>query len=410
MVLFQYSQSKQKDLLNFGIVLIFCIVPLIGLSLALIVALSNRGSSRRDLYLLFLLLAIYIGCINSTKIPESDQFMYYDAYRLVPHRTFMQSLMGIYGSFQDYSTKEMGFGLFNFVGYYVSGGSYALFVVLGTVLMYMLYYDGIYRYFHYVKVDRPGLYIIAGVLMLTFFTQFFNLTIHLERQYLATSFVVYALIRTITENKVNWSFLIIGLSMHTSLGIFLPIFLLRQFKKNLDLKWSVAIILLLVIAMSSLNFILGSLFSAGDSYVMGRLQDMNEEGREDRMSISLVLMLAVPMVFVSLKNIWMDYREFMRDEVLLYLVYLFILIFALSNPNNTMQYRFFMMTYSFVPFILPMLFRKATSCCKLYLSFVSLFLIVRFFLTFDDISFKFAPCEDVMTMNIFSLFNYYNFS
>lgn len=407
MINFAAPQSREIVVVCVALALVFCLMPVLGIFLATMLALSYKNVPKVYMYFLFLLLSIYMGVIDSTKIPETDQFMYYDAYRLVPHRTFLQNLMGIYGSFSDYTTKEMGFGLFNVVGYYLTGGSYPLFVLLGMLLLYMLYYDGIYRYFHYVKVECPDAYVVAGILMLTFFTQFFNLTIHIERQYIATGFVIYALIRTIVDNKVPWIFVVIGLSMHTATGIFVPIFLLRQFKKDLDLKFAIVVIGLLAIAMSSLNYILG-VFSGGDSYAMDRLQDMGEAGREDRMSMNLVLMLALPMTLISLKNLVWSYHSFVKDEVLLYLSYFFILIFALANPNNTMQYRFFMMTYSFIPFIFPMFIRNLTVVCKFYLFAVSVFLIGRFYITFDDIVFKFAPCSDVLTMNIFGLFNYHD--
>lgn len=408
MVGFFCSKSRDVYLTYCCLLLVFCVCPVLGVSLTIFVALNNKSISKEYIYFLFLLLAIYMGCINSTKIPESDQYMFYDAYRLVPHRTFLQNLMGIYGSFQDYQTKEMGFGLFNFVGYYLTAGCYPLFVLLGSILLYMLYYDAIYRYYHYVKVGNPNVYALAGAIILTFFTQFFNLTIHLERQYLATAFVIYALIRTITQNKVSWVYILIGLSMHTSLGIFLPLFLLRQFKKDLSLKWMIIVIGILLIVMFSLNYILGSILTGGDSYVMDRLQDMGDEGNEDRMSLSLIIVVALPMILISVKNILWNYKLFVKDEILLYLTYLFILIFALSNPNNTMQYRYFMMTYSFIPFIFPMFWRKYSVYTKLYLSVLCFFLVMRFYMTFDDIPFRFAPCSDVLSMNLFSLFNYNN--
>jgi hypothetical protein len=368
--------------------------------------LSTKHPSKKVVYFFFFLLALYLGDINSTKVPLSDQVMYQEAFKLVPHRNLWQNLTGIYGLSGGATTKEMGYGLFNIIGYYVSLGVYPLFILLGTTLIYMLYYDAIYQFYNYIKKGVTIYYIVAAVLTLSFFTQFFNLTIHLERQYLATTFTMYALVRTIVTHRIPWILLILAATLHTSTGVFLPLFLLRQFKKNLSLKWTFIIIGGLCVIMASLNFILGA-FLSGDSdvYAVQRLQDMDGEGREERMSTSLVLLAAVPLYYITLKNL-LFYRHLLkRDEVLIFMFYLFITIFALANPNNTMQYRFFMMSYSFIPFILPLLFRKDSLVCRSYLVVISAFMVLRFYLTFEQITFTYAPVEDVIFENFFGLFD-----
>lgn len=71
-----------------------------------------------------------------------------------------------------------------------------------------------------------------------------------------------------------------------------------------------------------------------------------------------------------------------------------------------MQYRYFMMSYVFIPFIMPLASRKLVLTEKLFLIAVPTFLFIRFYMTFDDIVFDFAPVEEVMTSDVFSLFNY----
>ena len=225
---------KEQSKIILVALLLYCFMPLLGILWLLFFILHSGIHYRRPTYILFLLLAIYMGLINSTKVPYNDQVMYHEAFLLVPHRTLWQNMTGIYGLRLGPTTKELSFGLLNVVGYYVSLGKYALFITLFTTTIYMLIFDSIYKWFHYLKLHKPLYYILSGIFTIAFFTQYFNLTIHLQRQMFATAVIMYALVRMVTTSKIPWWIVILAVTMHTSVGLFPPLFVFYQFSRKLN--------------------------------------------------------------------------------------------------------------------------------------------------------------------------------
>lgn len=400
--------KEEQSKIILAALLFYCFVPLLGIFCLLLFTLYSGIYYRKLTYTLFLLLAVYMGLINSTKVPFGDQMMYYEAFRMVPHRTIWQNMTGIYGIGRGYTTKELGFGLLNLIGYYISFGKYALFITLFTTSIYMLLFDSIYKWFHYLKLSKPLYYVLSGVFIIAFFTQYFNITIHLQRQMFATAVMIYALVRMVTTSKVPWWIVILAVTLHTSVGLFLPLFLLYQFSGKLTFKQVFLILGMLGIGFSAITFFAGSLLNVvgGDVYALHRLENMAETGHEERMSISLLLTIGAPLTLISLVNMRKYHSRKHTNELFFFLFYLFNMLFSAANPNNTMQYRYFMMSYVFIPFIMPLASRKLILAEKLFLIAIPAFLFFRFYMTFDDIVFDFAPVEDVMTSDMFSLFNY----
>lgn len=406
MNIYKYHYNNLYNIIFVVALAAFIVCPLIGLLLLLFFLQYRKDVT--SFYAFFVLLALYLALINSTKIPENDQIQYKEAYQLVPERTLWQNLTGIYGLSQTATTKEMGYGVLNIVGYYLTFGSYPLFITIFSFVLYMLCFLGIYKWFHYVKVKKPEPYIISAVLVLAFFTQFFNLTIHLQRQAIATSVMVYALILSIVKDKIPWWIVIVAVTLHTSTGLFLPLFVLFHFRKRLTATKIIVLVAVFGASIVSLGALAGWLLSNMDYsiYALERLNGVGEAGRENRMSLNIVLLVSIPLSLISIKNLYQQKREEAKNEIMLYMFYLFIIVFSAFNPNNTVQYRYFMMSYAFIPYILPLWSRKFGRLERLLLALVPVFFILRFFYTFEDIVFKYAPIDVVMGGNIFTLFNF----
>lgn len=404
-----YNDKIKAQNVLFVSCLLYLACPLLGLLILLTFILSRiNNKNKKIIYLFFFLLSLYLGLINSSKIPVTDQLMYYEAYNMVPQRNILENLMGIYGD-RELTPKEMGFGLLNLIGYYITMGNYPLFITLFTVLLYMLYFDAIYKWFYYIHVQQPVFYIISAILILAFFTQFFNLTIHLQRQMLATAVVVHAIVQTVIKDKVAWPSAILSLTLHTSVGIFLPLFIFYSYIKKLSLIKILSVVGIFIFLMAGLSTLATSLTSiiGVDMYALNRLEGMNNAGREDAMPMTLVMLISFPLTLISLKNIhFVNKYKIRSNEIVLYVFYFFLISFSAFNPNNTMQYRYFMMSYGFIPFILPVFFRKLNQLEFLYLLVIPVFLILRFYFTFESIPFTYAPLEIILFGNIYSLFNY----
>lgn len=401
------------------IIFFFCILYLI-LPVVAIVFLfgmlfyqSRAKIDTRYLFLFFGMLALYMGLINVTKVPYSDQVQYMNAYLLVPKQSIWQSLTNIYGerTMTSGSTKEMGYGLLNIIGYVTSFGSYPLFVIEFICLLYWLYFMAIKRFFEIVSPAYSVSCILAASMILCFFSQFFNLTIHLQRQEIATAVMIYAIVDYSVTDKYHLKQFLIPLfsvTLHTSVGLFLPLFFVKQFFKGIVKRKQVLVVISVVLILLVLSTVLAaSLLSSLGGQEIYALDRMAVAGssEEDTFDISFILIFNIPLIFISLKNIWYPslFGEETKENVF-YLFYLIVSSFTLLTPDATMRYRYFMMSYAFWPFLLPLLIKKKNSLLKPYLLVVVAFLFFRFFATFEAMPWKYASLEDVLTDNVVFLY------
>lgn len=410
-----YIQDQSLNVKTSRIVfyfVLFMVFPLMGILLLLIEVLSAKHINKIDLFLFFLLLAFYLGAINATKTPISDQFNYMMAYKEVPQMGFVKSLFNLYGSdkaaIHGASSKEFGFGVLNYIGYYLTFGNYPLFIFLFSVGLYYILFYSIYLF--YIETCKEAkMRIIAGVLSISFFTQFFNLTIHLQRQEIAVVVMMLAIVKSLRQGKINWILSIVACSLHTSVVLFMPGLLLGKSFKQMSKKWILCFLLMWIMFFVFVN-ILGLYFTnvMGETYVFDRMVTAGES-EEHRKAMSLVLLITIPMLLISLKKLFFSDKQTVKRERVLYFIYVQIALSIFVISDNTLQYRFFMMSYVFIPFLFPQIFDNRyfpVSLNKFFNLVIPVFLIIRFYVTFEDIVFEYAPLSDVLVNNFFYLLTY----
>ena len=352
-----------------------------------------------------------MGLLNATKVPASDQIQYMNAYMLIPKQTIWESLTNIYGI--NYSgegtTKEMGYGLLNIIGYVTSFGYYPLFILEFTVLMYMFCFKSIKRLFDAIRPSNSLTLTIAAWYIMGFFSQYFNLTIHLQRQEIATTVMLVGIVDYCVSEKYTWKQFIVpvlAMTLHTSVGLFLPLFLIRKLCKDRITKTKLLAILGVIIALITTSVVIASsLLSSlgGDLYALDRLSNAGSS-TENSFNYNFLLAFTVPLLFIAIKNILSKSKVDRTKENLFYIFYLELAFFYLLTPDATMQYRYFMMSYSFWPFIIPLAFRRQSMAESVTLTSICVFLFFRFFLTFEDMAWHYTSLENALTCNVISLF------
>lgn len=394
------------------LLILFCLNPICGIVLTtFIVLFGNEEISIKSLSLLFVMLALYMGLLNATKIPASDQVQYMNAYLLVPKQTIWESLTNIYGEryLTGGTTKEMGYGLLNIVGYYLSFGSYPLFIVEFTVFMYLLCFHSFRRLFCAIRKSNSIALSVAAAYIMCFFSQYFNLTIHLQRQEIATAVMLYGIVDYCIVEHYTWKRFLIpvfAFTLHTSLGLFLPLFCIRKLCKNKIAKKQLIIIIGCIFFLVSICVLVASsLLSSigGDSYALERLSEAGNS-TEDSFDFKFLLVFTIPLLFIVLKNIFSKLKSDYTKEYLFYIFFLALAIFYMLTPDSTMQYRYFMMSYSFWPFIIPLLYKKKSLCISMILTFVCVFLFLRFFITFENMAWHYTSVDNALTCNVVSLY------
>lgn len=413
----------------FPIAIIILINPFVGMLIALVLVLIapdywKENTSRVMTFLLAT--AIWISLVNITKTIASDQFAYSWLFNHVPEKGFYSTVFESWGG----EGKEPVYSFITWILYYLCGGSLRLFFFTISMMIYMFHFMATYKLF--TKIDASKGALICGVLVLTFFTQYFVMTLHIIRQMLAAAVAIYAIVYRATEGKYNWWLLIAAPLIHTSAFFLVILSLIPWLYSWMNIK-KIAIVLACFIPVIIFSSVIGSKLEESDISALSYAgQRLGEEGATDGGSIKLSIMLTVfiPLGLSSIflifrywnnkrKQSFLEYEEETNDDSeyieieegknvddekdILPIAYLAILtmIFVLSFTKTPLiQYRFFYYSYSFIPLLLPLLFKDRTKISTIYQICISLFFIIRFFMIHNNSDFTYAPAINLIAQPI----------
>ena len=396
-----------KEKINYGYLigyfsLFLFLPPFIGLPLVLFLVWKKKNLNFSDYLLLMICIAIYLGSINATKVPNSDQINYYVAYMNVPNIGFLKSLIYIYGV--DYYVDsgnvnisgEFMNGVYNYLGYYLTFGYYPLFAALYTFVEYLMVYLGLYKVFR--KAQMPKYPIVCGVLTLSFFYLFFQYTLQIQKQFFAQAIMMYVLGSYAEKGKMTiklWLIAFCSILTHASTGLFLPFLLLKPLRGRLTKKWMAFIALMLF------SFILygprmaenvASNNSGVAGYGMKRFAE--SEGQADLASelvMSQVLVIALPMFIIVFRQLWLKRHIFIdkAQAFILNITLLLLLSVASMYSKPLAQIRYFMMLLAFMPFVYPFISSNVSKRNQ-WLKIISLVMVVWFYGKFSFIVWSYA--------------------
>ena len=191
---------------------------------------------------MFVALACYMAVINASKFPGGDQANYWAVYMKVPQEGLIWAINHIYGYRDSTEGKEFMNGFYNFFGYYLTAGRYGLYIFINTILVYIPFF---YVTKELYQDKKNGKYaILAGIICLCFFTQFFNLTIHLQRQVLVFSIFIFAMYRKAKTGKTNYLLLFVAIFTHSTILFFIPFLYFNLFYERMTIKRAIQVLVL----------------------------------------------------------------------------------------------------------------------------------------------------------------------
>lgn len=412
MIRIGYMQKTNNGYGGLLATLIFFIInPTLGLIMSLLIAINSNNdydNNHRDLITFMIITAAWISLINITKSISGDQGVYTRIFLSVPEVGFKGTVFNAWGG----SGKEPVFSLITWLLYWLTFGSVRLYYFIISFAIYIFHYLAAYKLFK--KMDIPKGALICGVLILTFFTQYFVMTLQIIRQVLAGAIVIYALVYRAVEGRNNWIFLATAVLIHTSAVFIALLSLVPWFYSWMNIK-RIVVVLGCFIPFIVFNGIIGNLFggSTGINALDYGLSMYGNTGYSDggTMALSVMLFIFIPLMVVAGKILF-KYRhdyiveddfEKMRMETILPIVYICILllIFVMSFTKSPLiQYRFFYYSYSFIPLLLPVLFEKYP-WSKPYWALSSTFFIFRFFMTHNESGWIYASVFDILSNSIY---------
>lgn len=389
--IFQFELLKFDYKFIFKLLLIsFILPPVVSLPYAIYTFLKDRKNRIKSYLTLFVVFASYMAVMNAGKMPTSDQSNYWAVYMQIPKEGLIWAMNHIYGFRDATNGKEFMNGIYNYVGYYLTGGCYGLYIYLNTILMYMPFYYCIYKMFEGSKNAKAA--VLCGVLCLSFFNQFFLLTVHLQRQFIAYSIIVYLMTLKATTGRTNVLLIIVAFFTHTTAVLFIPFLYLDLFYRRMGFKRMVFISILVVGALFIVTHFIGADDVEEETNALNySLQRIKNAGEDDVKFKPLeFLIFNFPMVIIALSRM---FKTFLKPiEYVVYNTYILLFLFVVSMTGNELvQYRYSFFTYGYLGMIMPMFCYEKRKVTRLFYPIVSVFFVARFYLTFNNTSWVYDP-------------------
>lgn len=372
----------------FLVALVFIINPLLGIFLASLIAIGNKSIDGVKPLMVFAIL--YLCALNTTKVPESDMVRYLQQYELVPSVGYWETVMWA-GTVKDilYSTLV-------YLLYYATFGNHYFFIIVITFIEYWFIFMAIYKFGK--EYNLPKYIIVVEVLILSFFVQFFSLTLHLIRQMLATCIFFYALTFRNTSIKKFWLFSIVAMGFHSSVGVLVLLSVIPATKRRLksfEIGYLILFALFFVVILSFFaHFILGS-FDVGGSveYTLSRAANM--EGAQDNTAGMSRIGLVFSIATIILCMIERGEKKEMKYPVIVNIAFVMAFIVVGLSASPLIQYRFFFFLYSFFPLLLPLFMRKNEIVSKTICIMAVALMMVWFYARLNHV-FEYAPVEEAL--------------
>lgn len=298
------------------------------------------------------ILAAYLSLINSTKTPVADMLNYLLRYNEVPENDFFSYI------FTGEGAREPVYSFFNYIGYYLTFGSFQFFIFLVSFVIFSLQFSAVRRYCYYYKVSSQRLFL--SCLFIGMLGSYFSLTGHLIRQCLGISIFMYLLVAGCTGGKLNkWLFAFSAL-IHPVTLFFTPFIFFKKLNQKIDfilLAKLLFVFMILYLAFDTILLIGTSLFEPIQPifYLFSRLSDpdgfievgvgaVTDSGRFFMTSLSSIILIY---------TFFIAYLTNLKLSPLIAHAIIFscLLVISLSD-YSLLQYRIFFLIYGFIPYIL----------------------------------------------------------
>ncbi len=279
--------------LFFFILVFFIFQPFLSFVLLSVIGLKTCVKCPRVIYLIAFFGACFLGLVNTTKLPESDQILYFEWY-LSAQEQSLPVFLGIY-------SREPLYYIYLHTIANIPYSSKELFIFVSTIISYSAFMVAVVRTSN--RVGLNGRATISIVIALLFFAQPFSLSAHIMRQFVAASLVILFFSERLCSGKNRWWILIAAIFLHYSAFIFVPLAMIKS-NKNISSFLNLSLYLC---ALPIVYFVARSVaYLFSDVPVLGFIFDRvtAEEGADmDRLSYAatIFVIFTVALSFLNLR-------------------------------------------------------------------------------------------------------------
>ena len=379
------EKIRIESLFSILFLMFFIVNPLFGLVfLGIYLILSNR-TNRLLLKVTPFLVAFFIGCVNSTKVPENDLVWYLSEYLKAGRMPFLEYLanFGVMGNTVGLlaSSKEIVFAIFNYIAYQFLGDNTKLYVLLYSFVAYSFLNLAIYKFGKAIKI--PNKFIITAIFIMSFTPYIFTMSAILLRQFLAASLLMYILVNKLCYNKKSYFLILCMVLIHSSSFLFLPFLFLSFFKKSLLNKKTILYYFFMVLVLFNVQKIALILLPLFDNvavfkYILTRAsQDTTFDLGQLSFAkiITSILTVSLPLILIYFLR-----PRLKKENGLIHFfnILLVLVIFILANLHQSeLSNRLNFYVWQFFPFVF-LLYIWYFNVHRLILACVGIFNIIFF--------------------------------
>ncbi len=349
------------------------------------------------------ILAIYLSLINSTKTPEADMENYLLRFKEVPETTFLDFI------FFGEGAREPVFSFLNYIGYYLSFGSFQFFIFLVSFMIFSIQFTALRKYCSFYKVSSQRFFLCC--LILGMLNSYFSLTGHLIRQCLGASILIYVLVVGCTDGKLSKSIFAISVFIHSIVLIFTPIILFKKLNQKIDFTMLVR----LSFAFLFLFFTFDTLVSIGMSlfepiqiiyYLFSRLADPDSFieigiGAATSSSQGFMTTIAALMLFYTLFILYLT--KYKLSPLIGHTIIFCCLLTIFLSEYSLLQYRIFFLLYGFVPYLIVSIPELKYKFSPVAIFLVSIIIFSVFLYELENGAWEYASYVDLLIQNPLTL-------
>jgi len=255
-------------------------------------------------------------------------------------------------------------------------------------------------------VCRDFKLVLFAIVLMNFIPYIFISSMHLVRQYLAASLLMYIMIDKFFYNRNHYIYILFVPFIHSTSFFFIPFLFLtslgKPFKES-KLTYLIIIVSLLSIqAISSfmlkLSFVTGSIFT----YALSKasVKSTFDLGAMTPFEIGFVILLLLMSVYVSAKFKTIENRQAVRR---LFSIMCLLCLFILSvYEQSELAKRFLFYTYIFIPFLVVVMFQGIKMNMRGIYVMGSVFIILFWAYYLEAGQWTYIHSDDIWTASLFS--------
>lgn len=383
-------------------IIIFIVNPTLALVCSLLVAITKNGEQYDYRLVFYIVLAGWLGVLNMTKQLFSDQIYYADIF---VHADVSNPLKAVIDYRPEAPLREPIFNLFSVICRMLVGPNPRAYFFICTVVFYILQFIALDLLL--CSSNRRKYEILFAVIFLSFFTPLFGQSVHVIRQNLAVSIIIFAIAYRVIKGRNLWLFLLMAFFTHNMSAFYIALALIPWLYEKLTIKRAFILMAgfsLFMLCYSKMGVMLSAADMAGVNSVGAAMASNGDQ--VGFYSFYGIAVYAFPTLIAASFAIYRN-RNKKAFEPIITIAYVYILTFIMIlafSGHQTLQARYSFCLYSFMPFVLLFPLKASSKYQPIICSIISLFFTYRFF--FRDMNWsEFASWGEILGNSFLHFWN-----